>query len=139
MIIGTVTLLMLYFGGGGMFSFEKAFEPFVKDAVKEKARYEQIVDLTKQADEDLAQFRKEVGEVWAEDLKKLLDDYDATEEQFHSFVEKADRSRTAVQQELLDVRFGVRTLMTEDEWNSMYQAIEEKVEEERKKREEKGK
>ncbi|MCK5405925.1 MAG: hypothetical protein KAJ37_00665, partial [Candidatus Krumholzibacteria bacterium] len=124
MIIGTVTLLMMYFGGGGMFSFDKAFEPFVKDAVKEKARYEQIVDLTKQADEDLAQFRKEVGEVWAEDLKTLLDDYDATEEQFHSFVEKADRSRTAVQQGVLDARFGVVKLMTEDEWNAMYQAIE---------------
>ena len=37
MIIGTITLLVLYFGGGGMMSFEKTFEPFLKDAVKEKA------------------------------------------------------------------------------------------------------
>jgi len=139
MIIGTVTLLMLYFGGGGMFSFEKTFEPFMKDAVKDKARYEQIVDLTKEADEGAKQYRKEVSEVWAKDLKMLLADYDATEEQFHSFVEKADRFRTAVQQGVLDARFGVVKMMTEDEWNAMYQAMEKKAEEERKKAEEKGK
>ena len=139
MIIGTVTLLMLYFGGGGTFSFEKAFEPFLKEAVKDKARYEQIVDLTKQADQGLAQFRKEVGDVWAEEVKTLLADYDATEEQFLGFVEKADQSRTAVQQGLLDARFGVVKLMTEDEWNAMYQAVEKKAEEERKKAEEKSK
>ena len=139
MIIGTVTLLMMFFGGGGAFSFEKAFEPFMKDAVKEKARYEQIVDLTKQADQDTEQFRKEVGDVWAEELKTLLVDYNASEEQFRGFVDRANRSRTAVQQGLLDVRFQVTKLMTEDEWNSMYQAIEKKAEEERKKAEKKGK
>ena len=37
MIIGTVALIMLLFGGGGTFSFEKAFDPFVKDAVKDQS------------------------------------------------------------------------------------------------------
>jgi len=139
MIIGTVTLIMLLFGGGGMFSFEKAFDPFVKDAVKDKSRYEQIADVTKQADESLKEFHKEVDDVWAKELKTLLSDYDASKDDFRSFVSRADQSRTAIQRELLDVRFKVTKLMTEDEWNSMYQAIEEKAEEERKKAEEKGK
>jgi len=140
MIIGTITLLALYFGGGGsVFSFEKAFEPFLKDVVKDKSRYEQVVDVTKRADESVGQFRKEVKKVWANDLKKLLADYDATEEQFHSFREKADQSRTVMQQQILDARFEAISLMTEDEWNAVYQAIEKKLEEERKKAEEKGK
>jgi hypothetical protein len=37
------------------------------------------------------------------------------------------------------VRFKVTKLMTEDEWNSMYQAMEKKSEEEKKKAETKGK
>ena len=139
MIIGTITLLVLYFGSGGMMSFEKTFESFLKDAVKEKARYEQIIDLTKQMDEDVEQFQNEVKDVWAEELKQLVVDYDASEGQFHSFVEKADRSRAAMQKEILDKRFAVVKLMTEDEWNEMYQAIDKTREEERKKREEKEK
>jgi len=132
MIIGTVTLLVLYFGGGGSFSFEKAFEPFIKDAVKDKARYEQIVDLTKQLDEDAKQYRAEVEDVWAEELKTLVADFETSEDQFRAFRKKADRSRTAVQEALLDGRFKVVKLMTEDEWNAVYQAIEEKVKEEQK-------
>jgi hypothetical protein len=133
MIIGTVTLIMLYFGGGGGgFSFEKAFEPFVKDAVKDKSRYEQIVDLTKELDEDVKQFQTELSDVWVEELKKIVGDYDASEEQFRAFRSKADRSRTDLQQKFLDVRFKVVELMTEDEWNAMYGAIEEKANEKQK-------
>jgi hypothetical protein len=139
MIIGTVTLIMLLFGGSGTFSFEKAFDPFVKDAVKDKSRYEQIADVTKQADEDLKAFHKEVDDVWAKELKTLQADYDASKDDFRSFVSRADQSRTAIQRELLDVRFKVTKLMTEDEWNAMYQAIEKKAEEEKKKAETKGK
>jgi hypothetical protein len=139
MIIGTVTLIMLLFGGGGTFSFEKAFDPFVKDAVKDESRYEQIADVTKQADENLKQFHTEVDDVWAKELKTLLGDYDASKDDFRSFVSRADQSRTAIQRELLDVRFKVTKLMTEDEWNSMYEAIEKKAEEEKKKAEDKGK
>ena len=131
MIIGTVTLLMLLFGGGGNFSFEKAFEPFVKEAVKDNARYEQIVDLTKKADKDMTQFRKEVDDVWAEELKALLTDYDTDKERFQGFRTKADQSRTSVQERLLDVRFEMVKLMTEDEWNAMYQAMEKKAEEDK--------
>ena len=127
MIIGTVTLLMLYFGGGGGFSFEKAFEPFVKDAVKDKARAEQIVNVTKQLDKDIKQFRTEVGDVWAEELKTIVGDYDSSEDQFRAFRKKADRSRMDVQKKLLDGRFKVVDLMTEDEWNAMYGAIVEKA------------
>ena len=132
MIIATVTVIMLYFGGGGGFSFEKAFEPFVKDAVGDKARYEQIVDLTKQLDGDVEQFQTEMSGVWAEELKKLVADYDAGEDEFLALRKSANRSRTDVQQKVLDTRFAVVKLMTEDEWNSMHQAILDKAAEKNK-------
>lgn len=131
-MIITLTLLTLLHGGGGPFSFEKDFEPFVKDAVADKARYEQIVGQTKLADQDIEQFKKEVEDVWAEELKTLLSDYDADEGQFRAFIERADQSRTALQQKLLYVRFQVVDLMSEDEWNAMYQAMEEKAKEKKK-------
>ena len=132
MIIGTVTLLMLLFGGGSIFSVEKAFKPFLKDAVKDKARYEQIVDLTKQADEHIKAFHKENEDVWTKELKTLMADYDTSEDQFRDVAKKVDQSRLSVQQKIFDVRFDVAELMTEDEWNAMYQAIEKKAEEEKK-------
>jgi hypothetical protein len=128
MIIGTVTALMILFGGGGDFSFEKAFEPFIKDAVKDKARYEQIVDLTKGADEDVKAFQKELEDEWGKQLITLLTDYDASEDDFRSFRGKADASRIKLQQGLLDARFGMIELMTADEWVAMYEAIEKKAE-----------
>jgi hypothetical protein len=67
-----------------------------------------------------------------EELKKIVGDYDASEEQFRAFRSKADRSRTDLQQKFLDVRFKVVELMTEDEWNAMYGAIEEKANEKQK-------
>ena len=127
MIIGTITLIMLLFGGGGMFSFEKTFDPFVKEAVKDQSRYEQIADVTKQADESLKAFHKEVGDVWAKELKTLLSDYEASKDDFRSFVSRADQSRTAIQRELLDVRFRVVGLMTADEWNAMYDAMDKEA------------
>ncbi len=127
MIIGTITVLILLFGGGGDFSFEKTFEPFVKDAVKDKARYEQIVDLTKGADEDLEAYLEEMGDEWGKKLLALLADYDASENDFRSFRRKADASRIDLQQRLLDARFGMIELMTADEWTAMHEAIDKKT------------
>lgn len=139
MLIATIAALTIVFSGGASFSFEKAFEPFIKDTIAEKARQEQILDVTKRADGEVKQFRKEVEEVWSKDLEKLLADYDSTEEDFHDFIRRADGSRHAMQQKLLNLRFEVVDLMTEEEWNAMYREIEQKQEEDRKKREEKDK
>lgn len=128
MIIGTVTVLLLLFGGGGgAFSFEKAFEPFIKDAVTDEVRYEQIIDLTKQADASLEEFQKEVHDVWSVELKKLVENYDSTPEDFRRFFVQAGQSRKAVQQEFLDIRFRAIGLMSEDEWSVMYGAMDRKA------------
>ncbi len=139
MIIGTVTLLLMFFGGGGTFSFEKAFDPFLKEAVKDESRYEQVVDLCKEADLHNKQFQTEVNDVWAKELKTLFADYSTSEKQFRAFVKKADQSRIALQKDLLAVRMKMTKVITEDEWNAMYAAVDKAAEEELKKKEEKDK
>jgi hypothetical protein len=136
MIAATVALLFVYFGGGGgAFSFEKAFEPFLKEVIADKSRYEETIQLTKDADEAVKQYRKEVSEVWAKELRILIADYDATDEQFRAFYEKSAASRTAMQQHILDVRYKMTEIVTRDEWEAVYGMMDQKAEENRKKAE----
>jgi exonuclease VII small subunit len=127
MLVAIFTVLLIHFGAGaGSFSFAKAFEPFLKEAVTEQSRYERAVQLTKEADENFEQFRKEVTEVRAKELKILITDYDATDEQFRQFFEKGSASREAMQQRMLDVRFKMTTVVTKDEWDAVYRKIDQK-------------
>ena len=137
MIIGTITLLSILLWGGGSFSFEDAYKSFVKDTVSDKSRQEQIIDLTKGADAALGQYAKEIKDVWAGDVKDTFRNYDSTREDFHKIIDKAEKSRVAMQQRIIDTRMKVAGLMTEDEWNAMYKAINEKKAEAQAKKEKK--
>jgi hypothetical protein len=137
MIIGTITLLSILVFGGGSFSFEKAYKDFVKDVVSDKDRQEQIVELTKSGDAALEQYTTEVKKVWAADVKSTFRNYDSTREDFREMIGRADQSRLALQQTILDTRMKVVDLMTEDEWNAMYKAIKDKEAEAQAKKEKK--
>jgi Na+-transporting NADH:ubiquinone oxidoreductase subunit NqrC len=135
MIIGTITLLSILFFGGADFSFEKSFKPFIKEVIEEKDRQKEILDVTKQADSAVKQWRNEVKKVWAEELKRLLTNYDATEAEFEVFFDRSEQSRKAMQAAILDARYQFVGLMSEAEWNEMYAKIHAKAAEEKAKRE----
>ena len=137
MIIGTITLLSILLFGGGGYSFEKAYKSYVKDAVSDKSRQEQIIDVAKGADAALDQYASEVKKVWAGDIKSTFKDFDATRDDYRSIIERADQSRMALQQSILDARMRVKDLMTEEEWNAMYKAIKDKEAEAQAKKEKK--
>ncbi len=137
MIIGTITLLSILVFGGGGYSFEKAYKSFVEDAVSDKSRQEQIIDVSKEADAALEQYAIEVKKVWAQDIKNIFKDFDATQDDYRMIIERADQSRMALQKSILDARMQVKDLMTEDEWNAMYKAINDKEAEAQAKKEKK--
>jgi hypothetical protein len=132
MIVATITVLMIYFGGGGGLSFEKAFEPFLKEAIDDKSRYEQSAQLTVGADDAIEQFRKEISEVWADEMKTLITDYDTTDDQFREFFRTSTASRIALQQRLLDIRYEMATIVTRDEWDAVYRMMDQKTAEDGK-------
>ena len=138
MIIGTVTLLSILLFGGSGFSFEKHYKDFVKNVVADKTRREQIVDLAKNADEKLGQYQKEVQDVWSEDVKNTFKNFDSTDEDYRNVIVKADQSRIAMQKGILNVRFKVVELMTEDEWKAMWGEVRKKEAEEKAKKEKKS-
>jgi hypothetical protein len=135
MVIATITALSILLLGGGSFSFEKYYKDFVKNVIEDKSRREQILDLAKKADEKQEQYNKEVRKVWAEDVKSAFRNFDTTEEDYRKVISKANQSRIAMQQGVLDVRFEVVKLMTEEEWNAMYDQVRKKEAEEKAKKE----
>ena len=134
MVIATVTALSILLFGGSSFSFEKYYKEFVKNVIEDKPRREQIIDLAKRADEKQKQYNKEVRKVWAEDVKSVFKNFDSTEEDYRSVIASANQSRTAMQQGVLDIRFDVVKLMTEEEWKAMYDQIRKKEAEEKAKK-----
>jgi D-mannonate dehydratase len=139
MIIATVTVISMLLLGGGNFSFEKYFNSFVKNVVEDKSRREQILDLTKKADKQLDQYRKEVKKVLSKDIKMVFKNFDATEEDYRNAMARADQSRIAVQKSIIELRLRIKDLMTEEEWNAMYELIRKKKAEEKSKMEKKEK
>lgn len=137
MIIAIVTAISILLQGGGGFSFEKHYKPFVKNVVEDKSRREQILDLTKKADKQLDQYRKEVNKVLSKDIKSVFKNFDATEEDYRNAIARANQSRIAVQKILVDIRLSIKNLMTEQEWNAMYEQIRKKKAEEKSKLEKK--
>jgi D-mannonate dehydratase len=133
-----MALSILLFGGSG-FSFEKYYKSFVKNVVEDESRREQILDLTKKADKHLDQYRKEVKKVLSKDIKSVFRNFDSTEEDYRNAMARANQSRIAVQKILVELRLSIKNLMTEQEWNAMYEQIRKKKAEEKSKMEKKEK
>ena len=128
MIIGLV-LLLFGSGGGGELSFADVFSPFVKDAVTNEQRADQILDVYKQTDEDIETFRKDFEDNWSGQIKTLLSNYDATKDDFFRLRREMDEWRNGILKTTLDTRFKVVELMTEDEWKAMVDAMDAKADE----------
>jgi len=126
MIIGLIAVVSSLFGGGSL-SFDGTFKPFVKDAVVDEQRYDQISEVFDEADDDIEAFRKDFDKHWAPEVTALVGNYDASRDDFRDFRKRMSKPRTAAIRSIIGVRFKMVELMTEDEWTAMFQAADAKA------------
>lgn len=118
MIIATVTLLTLWLTGGGGFAMEE-FRDALKETIADKERRTEIVELTKQVDNEVSDYRdhlkkssKKAAEMWQ--------NYDATSEEIFGWTKKEEWRRRKVAERVLDARFAAMELMSAAEWEATY-------------------
>jgi len=118
MIIATVTAIILLMGGGG-FSFENALKPLAEQAILDKDLRKQVLAIAREMDKE----RKELDEHLKETSKELNGknkDYDASPEDFSMRYAKTDQAREKAQNNLIELRFKMRELLTAEQWEALF-------------------
>ncbi len=146
MIIGTIALLTLLFGGGGLdFFFVDNLEKGVKEYVIEKDRKKEILADLKTSKKLVKNFHKE-RETNYKTFKKLNSSRETNKEDLVDFFNKLYEERVAYQKEMVDDRLAVIKNIKADEWDSIMvfskASLDKQIEKEQKKLEknkEKGK
>jgi hypothetical protein len=109
-----------------------AFKDAVKNHIQDKERREQIIDTIKEVDNEIKDYDEHVKKT-ADNIKVLVKDPEATREDFDAFFDRETWRRNKTLKTIADARFQVRDLMSEDEWNTVYQQTVEKAREEKEK------
>ncbi|OEU64220.1 MAG: hypothetical protein BA867_04750 [Desulfobacterales bacterium S5133MH16] len=120
MIIGTLTLLMLIFGGGGLEFYLTNLKSDVKEHVQDKARQELIIDASEALSSNLQTLEKQI-DVHFEDLIAVHTDFHSVATDFDAATAQLKADQKEVSQLILDARDAMHKQMTKDEWEAVFQ------------------
>ncbi len=123
MIIGTLTLLMLIFGGGGLEFYLTNLKGDVKEHVQDKARQELIIDASDALSSNLQTLGKQI-DVHFEDLIAVHADFHSIATDFDAATAQLRADQKEVSQLILDARDAMHKQMTKEEWEAVFQASE---------------
>lgn len=123
MIIGTLTLLMLIFGGGGLEFYLTNLKGDVKEHVQDKARQELIIDASEALSSNLQTLEKQI-DVHFEDLIAVHADFHSIATDFDAATAQLRADQKEVSQLILDARDAMHKQMTKEEWEAVFQASE---------------
>ena len=118
MIVGTIALLTLLFGGGLDFFFIDNLEKGVKEYVIEKDRKKEILADLKTSKKLISNYSKERKAKY-KTYKKLNFSHETTREDLVDFFNKLYKERVAYQKEMVDARIAVNKKIKADEWDSI--------------------
>lgn len=124
MIIGTITLIVLLFGGGAGFSFD-IFNDSAENVIPDQQIVKQIKEITEAADREMKAWQKEAGKI-SQQIAQMNRDHDLSESEMNTVLNQADLRREAFQEELIKLRFQAKNLISWVEWEAMYTKLEEK-------------
>ena len=124
MIVGTLTLLILLFGGGGGLAFYLTnLKGDVKEHVQDKACQEIILDASKALAKDLAALAGEIDDHF-EDLAEVHSEYDSAASDFDNVVADLNADQKKLSRLVLDARDAMHEQMTKEEWEAVFAETE---------------
>jgi predicted metal-dependent hydrolase len=119
LILATLLVLWLGFGGGGNDYLPKDFNKRVKAEVSDKQVRKEVDAVVKQINKDVEAYRNDV-EALAREGISLNADYDAELEKFETLVDRIVGSREEIQKKLLDDRYKLVTILSEEQWKAIF-------------------
>ena len=120
MIIATLTILMLLFGGGGSLeNYLLNIKKPVTAAVESKETVNEVIDLSKELKKQLKVQNKEITDL-RESFLDLHTNHDAESDDFEAYLDRLMIARETGQQQILDARMAMKDLMTQEEWTEVF-------------------
>ncbi len=125
MLIATIAAIMLLFGGGdSLENYLLNIKKPLKANVENKVTVDEILDLSKELGKQLKAQNKKITKL-RENFLDLHTKYDAKQADFDAYIGKIVNARHEGQQQILDTRFAMKNLMTQEEWIEVFSLKDE--------------
>lgn len=118
MTIGTVTALIIIFGGGGGVDL-KQVKDNIHAVVQDEARAEQLETVVDDVQDLIAALDKEL-KLRGEQVSELNRSYDSTPAQYDALMDEGMKTTVAARTRFLDLCFKAKDLMSEEEWIAVF-------------------
>ena len=119
MIIATITVLIIIFGGSGLEFYLTNLKGPVKEHVQDKERQESILDASKALSKTLKQVRKRTDANFG-DLIKVHGDYQSADADFVEITDRLLENQQDTISATLDARDAMHEKMTKEEWEAVF-------------------
>ena len=125
MVIATIAVLMLLFGGGdSLENYLLNIKKPVKATVENKVTVDEVLDLSKELGKQLKAQNKRIVKL-RESFLDLHTKYDAKQADIEAYIDKINSAREEGQTQILDTRFAMKNLMTQEEWIEVFSLKDE--------------
>ena len=122
MLAGIALVVLLMFGGGAKLDIvNKSLKSYVESSERAKRAQEIVQKLS----EARIATKDRVVAIRA-DIRALDEKYDATADEYRAHLRRLDKEWHGLQKILLDGRFQLRDLLTEQEWNAVFVRVQQK-------------
>ena len=123
MLIATITALIIIFGSGNLEFYLTNLKKPVKEHVVDPARREVVLDASKSLKKELKSLEKEVREHF-EDIVEVHGEYDSTTADYDAAGEALKTDQRRLSKLVLDARDVMKAQMTREEWEAVFQEID---------------
>jgi hypothetical protein len=120
MIIATIAVLTMLFGGGGSLeNYLLNIKKPLKAVVESKVTVNEVLDLSKKLGKQLKVQNKEITKL-RDSFLNLHTKYDAKLVDFEDYIDELVSAREEGQKQILDTRSAMKNLMTREEWTEVF-------------------